>query len=157
VDAVHAPDRLNMISAITPKGAMSFDVFTGRFNAGVFIEFLKKLMHDATGPVFVVVDNPSHTARAVRDYVASQDGRLKLFFLPSYSPELNPDEWVWKNVKHDQVGRAALLPFRVLRTRHRRPRTPPAAARDHSCLLQRSVAGLRSGQTISPLSELLLR
>jgi transposase len=110
VEAVSAPDRLNMISAITPKGAMSFDVFTGRFNAGVFIEFLKKLMHDASGPVFVVVDNhPSHTSHAVRDYVASQDGRLKLFFLPSYSPELNPDEWVWKNVKHDQVGRAGLL------------------------------------------------
>jgi transposase len=36
--------------------------------------------------------------------VASLNGRLKLFFLPGYSPELNPDEWVWKNVKHDQVG-----------------------------------------------------
>jgi transposase len=35
----------------------------------------------------------------VRDYVDSLDGRLKLFFLPPYSPELNPDEWVWKNVK----------------------------------------------------------
>ena len=32
---------------------------------------------------------------------------LTLFFLPPYSPDLNPDEWVWKNVKHDNLGRAA--------------------------------------------------
>jgi transposase len=39
----------------------------------------------------------------VKEYVASTDGRLSLFFLPPYSPELNPDAWVWKNVKHDHV------------------------------------------------------
>jgi transposase len=39
---------------------------------------------------------------------ASTEGRLRLFFLPPYSPELNPDEWVWKNVKHDNIGRTAV-------------------------------------------------
>jgi transposase len=39
----------------------------------------------------------------VKEYVASTEGRPTLFFLPPYSPELNPDEWVWKNVKHDQI------------------------------------------------------
>ena len=43
-----------------------------------------------------------------QDYVASTEGRLQLFFLPPYSPELNPDEWVWKNVKHDRVGRTSV-------------------------------------------------
>ena len=38
----------------------------------------------------------------------STDGRLRLFFLPGYSPQLNPDEWVWKNVKSDRVGRAGI-------------------------------------------------
>jgi transposase len=38
----------------------------------------------------------------------SLEGRLQLFFLPSYSPELNPDEWVWKNIKHDQIRRQAI-------------------------------------------------
>ncbi|WP_156819911.1 transposase [Pseudonocardia sp. HH130630-07] len=99
----------NMISAVTPLGVLHFDVFTGRFDATIFVEFLKKLMHDAPGPVFLILDNHSvHKARLVRDYVASLRGRLKLFFLPPYAPELNPDEWVWKNVKHDQVGRAAV-------------------------------------------------
>ncbi len=102
-------NRLNMISAVTPRGAMKFDVFTGRFNAAVFVEFLKKLMHDAPGHVFLILDNLSvHKTKVVYDYVASLDGRLTLYFLPPYSPELNPDEWVWKNVKHDHIHRAGI-------------------------------------------------
>jgi transposase len=34
---------------------------------------------------------------------------LRLFFLPPYSPGLNPGEWVWKNVKHDRIGRSAAV------------------------------------------------
>ena len=49
----------------------------------------------------------SHTSKATKKFVADQNGRLSLFFLPPYSPMLNPDEWVWKNVKHDNVGRLA--------------------------------------------------
>ena len=47
------------------------------------------------GPVYLIVDgHPAHRAAAVQQYVASTEGRLKLFRLPGYSPELNPDEWV---------------------------------------------------------------
>jgi transposase len=100
---------VNMISAVSPAGALKFDVFVGRFDAAVFVEFLKKLMHDAPGPVYLILDNLSvHKAKAVKEYVASLNGRLKLFFLPGYSPALNPDEWVWKNVKHDQIGRVGI-------------------------------------------------
>ncbi|MGH3909018.1 MAG: transposase [Pseudonocardiaceae bacterium] len=63
--------------------------------------------HDCPTPVFLVVDGASaHTANIVKDYVLSTEHRFRLFFLPPYSPELNPDEWVWKNVKHDQIKRA---------------------------------------------------
>ena len=98
-----------MISAVSPGGTLHFDVFFGTCDATVFVEFLKKLMHDAPGPVFLILDNLSvHKAPPVKEYVASLDGRLKLFFLPGYSPELNPDEWVWKNVKHDDIKRAGI-------------------------------------------------
>lgn len=50
-----------------------------------------------------------HKAQRVTEYVASTNGRLELFFLPPYSPELNPDEWVNKNVKHDRIARAVPL------------------------------------------------
>ena len=70
-------------------------MFFGSCNATVFVEFLKKLMHDAPGPVYLILENVSfHKAPPVKEYVASLEGRLKLFFLPGYSPELNPDERV---------------------------------------------------------------
>src|SRR3954466_16210605 len=103
---------LNMISAISAKGALRFAVFTGTFTAAGFIAFLTRLLHDAehagAGPVFVIVDgHPAHRARAVDDFVRCTDGALRLYRLPAYSPQLNPDEWVWNNVKADGVAPAA--------------------------------------------------
>ncbi|MGH4015135.1 MAG: transposase [Pseudonocardiaceae bacterium] len=89
---------------------MSFQVHEGPMNAERFIEFLKSLIHDFTTPVFLVVDGSSvHKANIVTEYVASTEGKLELFLLPPYSPELNPDEWVNKNVKHDRIARAVPL------------------------------------------------
>jgi transposase len=103
---------LNMISAISAQGALRFSVLTGTLTAAGFIAFLKRLTHDAqrtgAGPVFCIVDNhPAHRAKAVDRFVGSTDGALRLYRLPAYSPQLNPDEWVWKNVKHDGVAPAA--------------------------------------------------
>jgi transposase len=100
----------NMISAVSPGGGIHFDAFEGRMNAARFIEFCTKLVHDSPTPVFLIVDGSSaHTAKLVKQYVTSTQGRLSLFFLPPYSPQLNPDEWVWKNIKHDRVGRAVAM------------------------------------------------
>jgi hypothetical protein len=52
--------------------------------------------------------HPAHRAKIVTQFVASTDGRLRLFVLPAYSPQLNPDERVWNTVKHDQVGRTSV-------------------------------------------------
>jgi transposase len=55
----------------------------------------------------VVMDNlGSHKQQAIRDLLRTVGA--KLFFLPPYSPDLNPDEWVWKNVKNDSIGRTAI-------------------------------------------------
>jgi transposase len=114
VRATGARFSINMLSAVTAQGALRFTVHDGRVNAEVFIDFCKRLLHDAeksgSGPVYLVVDgHPAHRAKATTEFVASTDGRLKLFFLPGYSPELNPDEWVWKNGKHDRIGKAGVI------------------------------------------------
>lgn len=99
---------VNMISAISPKGNMHFSFLPGNLNSAMFIEYLKDLMHDIPGTIFLIVDGyPSHKSKETLDFVKSTEGRLNLFFLPPYSPELNPDEWVWKNIKYDRVGRMA--------------------------------------------------
>lgn len=100
---------LNMISAISAKGTLRFMVVRGGVGARVFIEFLKRLMYGRRRAVFLIVDgHPSHRSKSARSYVASLGGKLKLFFLPPYSPELNPDEFVWNDVKNNGVGRTLI-------------------------------------------------
>ena len=112
VAATGARFGLNMISAISARGALRFSVLAGTLTGARFIGFLQRLIPDAqragAGPVFVIVDgHPVHRATAVDRFVASTHGALRLYRLPAYSPQLNPDEWVWKNVKHDGVAPAA--------------------------------------------------
>ena len=108
---------LNMISAVSAKGKLHFTFVEGKMNADAFICYLKKLLHDIRGKIFLIVDgHPSHKATKVRQFVASTKGRLELYFLPPYSPELNPDEWVWKNVKTDHVGKMAVQSVAEMRS-----------------------------------------
>ncbi|MDP2950348.1 MAG: IS630 family transposase [Chloroflexota bacterium] len=104
-----ARHSVNLISAVSARGALRFATYEGKFTSATFTTFCKRLMHDTNGPVFLIVDgHPAHRSNAVKEFVASTEGRLRLFHLPAYSPELNPDEWVWKNVKADRIGRAGI-------------------------------------------------
>jgi transposase len=96
----------NLISAVSTQGQLRFMITRGRVNAGVFIAFLKRLLVNASRPVFLIVDgHPTHKAKLVRSFVDSQKGKLELFYLPPYSPELNPDEYVWNDLKNRCLGR----------------------------------------------------
>jgi transposase len=99
----------NMISAVSPKGAMRFIIVTGKVCAEVFIDFLKRLIHNWPRNVFLILDgHPVHKSVAVSTFVASTEGRLQLFYLPPYSPELNPDEQVWNHLKNHGVGKQSI-------------------------------------------------
>ena len=99
----------NMISAVTNHGHLCFQVFEGSFNVKLFLGFLKRLVKQAKRKVFLIVDgHPSHRSRKVKEFVGSTQGMLRLFFLPPYTPEANPDELVWNNVKNHGIGRRAL-------------------------------------------------
>ena len=96
----------NMISAVSPVGEMRFMVTDQRMSASLFCEFLDRLMVGEDGTVLLVVDgHPSHKARKVFEHIEKHQGRLRLYILPSYSPELNPDELVWNWVKHHKLGK----------------------------------------------------
>lgn len=99
---------VNMISAVSPRGKLHFSFLPGNGNSVNFIDYLGKLMHDIPGKLFLIVDgHSSHTSGETRNFFRKHSDRLEVFFLPPYSPELNPDEWVWKNIKHDKAGRLA--------------------------------------------------
>ena len=118
VETTGARFSLNLISAVSAKGLMRFMTYEERFTADLFITFLKRLIHNAQNPIFVIVDrHPVHRAARVRDFVASTEGRLRLFFLPSYSPQLNPDELVWNHLKRHKVGKSDFKGPRQLQER----------------------------------------
>lgn len=100
---------LSMLSAISARGLLRFMVVKGKVNADKVCEFLRRLMYRAKRPVFLILDgHPTHKSKKVQGCVESFGGRLKLFFLPPYSPEINPDEQVWRDVKQG-LGRSEIL------------------------------------------------
>jgi transposase len=92
--------RINVISAISPRGRLWFRCFHGKLNALLYIEFLKGLLHDISKRLVVIHDrHPAHMAAATRRFIAANKARLSVHELPAYAPDLNPDEHVWGYVK----------------------------------------------------------
>jgi transposase len=110
VEATGARYGMSLISAISARGQMRFMIKEkGGVNAAVFIEFLKRLITGAKRQIFLIVDRgPAHIAKKTKAFVETLKGRLRLFYLPPYSPDRNPDELVWKHLKADTVGRMAI-------------------------------------------------
>lgn len=95
-----------IISSITNRGTLRFMVFKKRFNTKVFIAFLKQLIKSADRKVYLIVDrHPVHKAGYVSKWIESNRNKIRLFYLPAYSPELNPDEMLNNDVKSNAVGR----------------------------------------------------
>jgi transposase len=81
----------------------------GGVNTSVFIEFLKRLIVGAKRTIFLSVDRgPAHRAKKMKAFVETLGGKLRLYFLPPYSPDRNPDELVRKLLKGEKVGRMAV-------------------------------------------------
>jgi len=96
----------NMISTVTNRGSLAFMVFTERFTARVCLRFLTRLVRHARRKVFLILDgHPVHKAAMVRRWVRAHADRIELFLLPSYSPDLNPDEFLNHDVKSNALGR----------------------------------------------------
>jgi len=99
---------MNMISAITSKGTVRFMTYAGKMKAPVFCEFHKRIIHHVPAKVFLILDgHPVHRSSQVKTFVETIKGKLRLFYLPPYSPELNPDKLVRNNMK-GKIGRSSI-------------------------------------------------
>ncbi len=96
----------NMISTVTNRGRLTFMVFKERFTGPVCIRFLRRLVRHRGRKVFLIWDgHPVHRSAAVRRWLDANRRRIRMFLLPGYSPELNPDEYLNNDVKSNAVGR----------------------------------------------------
>jgi transposase len=133
--------RCNMISSIANRGRLAFMIFRQRFTARVFLNFLGRLLRLAKKTrrkIFLIVDgHPVHKSRSVTRWLAEHRQQIRIFFLPSYSPELNPDELLNQDVKTNALGR--MRPINVhemmdnVRSYLRITQARPTVVKNHFC------------------------
>jgi len=99
--------KRTMAAAISPEGDLYFETFEGGITAERYKSFLEHLSDQEGGITFVIHDGlPPHKSKLVQEYVESTKGKVRTFQLPGYSPELNPEEWVWERLKRE-IGKRA--------------------------------------------------
>ncbi len=93
--------KLSMIATVTNQGKTRWMIIDEAFNSDKLIEFLEALIKDAGKKVFLILDNLRvHHSKPVKAWAAERQDRIELFYLPSYSPELNPEERLNADLKH---------------------------------------------------------
>ena len=96
----------SMISSVTNLGTLRFMIYKGALNALTFLSFLRRLIKDAPRKVFLIVDNlPVHRAEAVTAWLEAHKDRIEVFYLPSYAPDHNPDEFMHNDLKQGLARR----------------------------------------------------
>jgi transposase len=97
---------LNMISAISNRGHLQFMIIDGRFNSEVFEHFLKQMIKYSKQKIYFVTDgHPAHKTKKLNEWLLENKHKIEVFFLPPYSPELNPQEYVNQDVKTNIIGK----------------------------------------------------
>jgi transposase len=106
IDGTGKRFKCNMISALSNRGQLQFMIFKENFTNGVCLRFLRRLLkHNRRKVVLIWDGHPVHASAAVAAFVAQNAARLKVYRLPTYSPDLNPDELVNNDVKSNALGR----------------------------------------------------
>ena len=100
VDLNARRESISLISAITNQGLVRFRLFEGALKADFLVDFMKRLVRGARGKVFLILDNLRvHHAKMVKSWLSEHEKEIEVFHLPSYSPELNPDEYLNGDLK----------------------------------------------------------
>jgi transposase len=93
--------KLSMISTVTNQGKARWMIIDEAFNSDKLIEFLEALIKDLPKKVFLILDNLRvHHSKPVKAWLAEHQAQIEVFYLPSYSPELNPDERLNADLKY---------------------------------------------------------
>jgi len=93
-------NKINMISSITNRGKVRFMLYRESMTAKVLIKFMSRLIKDSPRKVFLILDNLRvHHSKVVQKWLKTNEEKIKVFFLPPYSPEINPDEYLNGDLK----------------------------------------------------------
>ena len=103
--------RVNLISTVTNQGKVRFMIYKDKMNSQTLIRFMKRLIKDSGQKIFLILDNLRiHHSHMVKDWLKNHKTEIEVFFLPSYSLELNPDEYLNCDLK---IGVHSKVPART--------------------------------------------
>jgi len=92
---------INMISSVTNRGKVRFMLYQEKMSGKMLIKFMSRLIKDSNHKVFLILDNLKvHHGKKVSEWLDANTGEIEVFYLPSYSPELNPDEYLNSDLKY---------------------------------------------------------
>ncbi len=92
---------VNMISTVTNRGKVEFMIYTSTMNSQMFIKFMEQLVNNKEMKIFLILDNLRvHHSKIVKQWEQENKEKIELFYLPSYSPEKNPDEYLNCDLKY---------------------------------------------------------
>jgi hypothetical protein len=93
--------KLSMIASVTNQGKARWMIIDAAFNHEKLIEFFESLVKDAGKKIFLILDNLGvHHCKPVKAWLAENKDKMEVFYFPSYSPELNPEERLNVDLKH---------------------------------------------------------
>ena len=127
--------KLSMIATVTNPGKTRWRIIDEAINLDMLIEFLEALIKDSAKKVFLILDNLRvHHSKPVKKWAGEHQDEIELFYLPSYSPELNPDERLNADLKYGIASKVSVRSKAKLQ----------AAANDHMTLLSNSPERIRT-------------
>lgn len=95
-------ERINMVSAISNQGSCHFLCYEENMTQQRFIDFMGRLVKDTDRKVLLIVDNLKvHHGKVAAGWLSEHRDEIELFFMPPYSPEINPDEYLNHSLKQD--------------------------------------------------------
>jgi transposase len=101
VNRTEKKENVSMVSAITNKGKVCWKLHEGSINAIKFFDFVKRLVKSSKRKVFLIIDNArTHHSKILTEWVEKNKGKIAVFYIPPYSPDLNPDEHINADVKY---------------------------------------------------------
>jgi transposase len=109
----HACKVYGLIEFFT--GQVFYRVSEGRFNSQSYCAFLEAVLGQTQGPLFLIQDGARyHTSAATRQFCEAHQSRLTVYQLPSYSPDYNPIEYLWRKAKKAATHNRYLAQFEAL-------------------------------------------
>ena len=96
-------EKVGVLGAVSPREERIYSLIFDGCDSKTFIFYIKNLLEEYKGnrKIVLILDNASsHKSKIVKEFVETIKDQLVLMYLPPYSPDLNPVERVWKDLRY---------------------------------------------------------